>query len=106
MKSIMQTKDGRCYLCKKLHDDYATKPTHEHHVVFGNANRKLSEKYGLKVYLCIAKHHEWGAEAVHINGQIRKELCADGQRAFEKRFPDKNFREIFGRNYIYQGEII
>jgi len=106
MKSIMQEKNGRCYLCMKLHDDYFTKPVHEHHVVFGWANRRLSEKYGLKVYLCVSKHHEYGAEAVHINSNIRKMLCVDAQRAFEKHYKNKSFREVFGRNYIYEGEEI
>lgn len=102
MKSIMQTKDGRCYLCMKLHDDYSTKPVHEHHVVFGTANRRLSEKYGLKTYLCISAHHEYGPESVHNNAEIRKNMCADAQRAFEKEYPGQSFREIFGRNYIFE----
>ena len=98
----MQPKDGRCYLCMKLHDDYSVKPVHEHHVIYGTANRKLSEKYGLKVYLCISKHHEWGNEAVHINPRIRWMVCADAQKAFEKAYPGQSFRKIFGRNYVYE----
>lgn len=52
-KSIMQDKeDGQCYLCRILHGDYSIKPVREeHHVIGGTANRRLSEKYGLKVYL-------------------------------------------------------
>lgn len=53
MKSIMQKKDGTCYLCRRLHGDTAPKATQCRHVVFGTANRKLSEKHGLKVYLGI-----------------------------------------------------
>lgn len=100
-KSIMHSKDdGTCYLCIKLHSNYARQYfLQEHHVAFGTANRKLSEKYGLKVYLCDA-HHEHSTEAVHVNADIRKMLCEDAQRAFEKKYPNLSFRCIFGKNYI------
>lgn len=103
MKSIMHNKDeGTCYLCAMLNDDYARRTgLHKHHVVFGTANRKLSEKYGLTVYLCY-EHHEdpSSGEAVHHNAEINNMLREQAQRAFERRFPDKSFREIFGKNYI------
>lgn len=98
MKSILQEKDGRCYLCMALHGDHSWKVTQEHHVIFGTANRKLSEKYGLKVYLCLA-HHEEGPEAVHKNAKLARMLKAQAQRAFGIRFPDLNWMEIFGKNY-------
>ena len=98
MKSIMQEKDGRCYLCMMLHDDYSMKPVQEHHVIFGRANRKLSEKYGLKVYLCIY-HHTEGPEAVHKNAEIAKMLKASAQRIFRKVFPELDWMSIFGKNY-------
>lgn len=51
MRSILHSKqDGTCYLCMLLHDDHGRKQTQEHHVFYGTANRRLSEKYGLKVY--------------------------------------------------------
>ena len=71
---------------------------------FGRALRKLAEKYGMKVYLCIF-HHRTGREAVHQNGNINKMVQAYAQRAFEKRWPEKNFYLIFGRNYILDAEI-
>lgn len=48
----MQDKaDGYCYLCARLYGIYDRQENlQEHHVIFGRANRKLSEKYGLKVY--------------------------------------------------------
>lgn len=100
MKSIIQDESrGQCFLCVLLDGDTSRKYTEEHHVFFGTANRRLSEKYGLKVRLCV-KHHREGPEAVHNNQQIRERLCRIGQRAFEKAYPDKNFREIFGKNYL------
>lgn len=100
MKSIIQDESkGQCFLCVMLDSDTSRKYTEKHHIFFGSANRKLSEKYGLTVRLCV-KHHREGPEAVHSNAEIRDKLCQIGQRAFEKRYPDKDFREIFGKNYL------
>lgn len=98
-KSIMHDKrDGTCYLCALLHQDYDRRTVlEEHHVMNGNPNRKWSEKYGLKVYLCIP-HHREGAEAVHKNRQIKGLLQQKAQEAFERRYPQLSFREIFGIN--------
>ena len=88
-----------------LHNDDSQKENlHEHHVIHGWANRKLSEKYGLKVYLCLS-HHEIGREAVHQNAKINKMLKAYAQRAFEKKWPEKDFYGIFKKNYILESEI-
>ena len=88
-----------------LHGDDSCKGIlEEHHAFFGWALRKLSEKYGLKVYLCIP-HHRTSKEAVHHNDEISDMVQAYAQRAFEKKWPEKNFREIFGRNYILDAEI-
>lgn len=104
MRSILQKKDGRCYLCMKLHEDNSKKVVQEHHVVFGTANRKLSEKYGLKVYLCLS-HHKEGPEAVHRNAEIALELKKEAQRAFKRNFPELDWFEIFRRNYIAEPEM-
>lgn len=103
MKSIMQEKNGTCYLCEKHYGDSSIKIVEEHHTVFGTANHKLSERFGLKVYLCPG-HHRTSKEAVHFNKDIRQELCEDSQRAFERRYPNLSFLEIFGRNYVYEEE--
>lgn len=101
MRSIMQEEDGTCYLCRKLYSDYGKKYTQEHHVIFGQGRRRLSEKYGLKVYLCLS-HHTSGKNAVHQNRYISDSLKEEAQRTFQKKFPELNFREIFGKNYILQ----
>lgn len=90
-KSIMQQDDSLCYLCGANGTmDYL----HWHHV-FGGANRKWSEKYGLKVRLCGQQCHENGPNAVHRNKETRDRLREEAQRAFEKKprnqtrlFPD------------------
>ena len=101
MKSIMHSKAaGTCYLCELLGTGRYNKVLQEHHVVSGTSNRKLSEKYGLKVYLC-PEHHLYGPDAVHKNSEISNLLKEEAQRAFEARWPELSFREIFGKNYLY-----
>lgn len=104
-KSIMQNKDiGQCYLCRFLHNDYSIKPVREeHHVMGGTANRRLSEKYGLKVYLD-PDHHRNGPEAVHKNAEVAEILHKEAQKAFERTYPDLDFQTIFGKNYLTENE--
>lgn len=104
MKSLMHKKDGTCYLCMKLEGNYfPQRGLHEHHVMFGGfgSGRKLSEKYGLKVYLCV-RHHlaDGGPDAAHRSRASRELLCKEAQRCFEKNYPDLSFREIFGKNWL------
>lgn len=100
MKSIMHRKDGTCYLCALLNKNYSTYGyTEEHHVIYGKGNRPLSEKYGLKVYLCVG-HHREGKEAVHKNWENDLILKKEAQRIFEKTHSRKEFREVFGINYM------
>lgn len=98
-KSIMQRKGtGICYLCAKLNQDFRFKDLEEHHVMYGSGMRKLSEQYGLKVYLCIY-HHRYGPEAVHNNKEIRIMLCKEAKEAFEHHYPGKSWVETFGKDY-------
>ena len=83
----------------KLKMDYSIKnDLEEHHAIFNAKNRALSEKFGLKVYLC-RFHHRQSPEAVHENRQNRAIIEDAAQRAFEAKFPDLDFRSIFGKNY-------
>lgn len=105
IKSIMQNKDiGQCYLCRLLHNDYSIKPVREeHHIMGGTANRRLSEKYGLKVYLD-PDHHRNGPEAVHKNAEVAELLHKEAQKAFERTYSDLDFQKIFGKNYLTENE--
>lgn len=76
----------------------------EEHHVFNGPNRHISEKYGLKVYLCL-KHHTAGAEAVHNNSKNMLLLKKEGQKAFMKAYPNEDFKEIFGKNYLTESDI-
>lgn len=102
-KSIMHAKDGSCYLCNLL----GTKPLdayREEHHVFNGPNRQISEHYGLKVYLCIS-HHTIGFDAVHNNAAHMLMLKKEGQKAFIKKYPNKDFRDIFGKNYLEKSDL-
>ena len=92
--------DGTCYLCMLLNWDYDRRyHLEEHHVIDGNPGRKLSEHYGLKVYLCIP-HHRTSAEAVHKNIKNRRMLERAAQEAFEQKYSHEKLMEVFGRNSI------
>lgn len=103
--SILHDKSSRtCYLCVTLHDNWNEHRILDEHHIFGGPNRKNSEEYGLKVYLC-HDHHIYGPEAVHNNARIRHELQRTAQKLFEKQHSHKEFMEIFGRNYLDPVEI-
>jgi len=95
MKKIMH--DGECcYMCGR---NGQMDPLEWHHV-FGSANRKLSEKYGLKVRLCKYRCHNGADTSVHFNKPVRRQLQEEAQIWFNKNYPDKDFKELFGANYI------
>ena len=64
MKSIMQ-KNKECYMCRELYDISMQVGLECHHI-FGGANRNISEKQGLKVWLCQV-HHNTSPLGVHFN---------------------------------------
>lgn len=97
--SIMHEKDGRCYLCMLLNDDFRFHNNlHDHHI-FGGSNRPVSEAEGLKVWLC-PEHHTIGAAAVHLNHENMLLLRREGQRVYEETHSREEFMKKFGRNYL------
>ena len=92
MKSILQN-SKECYLCK------TTNNIEEHHCLYGIANRKMSERFGLKVYLC-SEHHR-GKNGVHGgNKYLDIKLKQLAQSKFEKNHTRDDFIKIFGKNYL------
>lgn len=92
-KSIVTQETERCFLCG------TTIGLEEHHIFFGTANRKLSEKYGLTVPLCHGCHRT-NPHAVHRNRKYDVELKQIAQRCFERNYSHELFMDEFGRNYI------
>lgn len=91
--SILMPKMNKCYVCGTTQD------LHIHEVFYGTANRKKSIEYGCCVSLC-AYHHNMSNEGVHYNKKLNEQLKQEMQRKFEEVYPDKDFRQIFGRNYL------
>lgn len=100
MRSIMQNDMTRCYLCGKTEAELHER-LEEHHVIFGQGRRKLSEQYGLKIYLHGETCHRNGKEAPHRNRLVRRTMEAAAQSAFEKEWGSREeFMRIFGKNYL------
>lgn len=99
MKSIMHQKDGTCYLCAILHDDYRYHSQLEEHHVFNGYLRNAAEANGLKVFLC-PFHHQNSAESVHGHPELMRILKEDAQRAYEANHSHESWMATFGKNYI------
>lgn len=87
-----------CYLCGR---NGQGDPLEKHHV-FGGANRKKSEKYGLTVDLCGSRCHRNGAYSVHKNKNVDLQLKEEFQRMAmeENDWTTEDFIREFGRNYL------
>ena len=103
-KSIIQTQK-ECYICRYLaaqqgyYGELPSAGLHKHHIMFGIANRKKSEHFGLWVYLCVP-HHEYGPDAVHSNRDVRIFLCQIGQQVFEQKYSHEKYMQEFGRDWM------
>lgn len=110
-KSIMQ-RTKECYLCRRdadaldYHGDLTDKGLDRHHVMYGIASRRLSEKWGVWVYLCHKHHNEdHGLFAVHYNRELDRILRSDAERAFIKLHSYEDWMRVFGKNYLDDEEI-
>ena len=67
------------------------------HHVFGAANRPLSDKYGLVVWLCVPDHtgNESGRKGVHFNKPLRTKLKRYAQMKFEEVYGKRRFLDEF-----------
>lgn len=91
-KSIIVDDMEHCYVCGSPYIQI-------HHCIYGVANRKLSDKYGLVVPLC-CEHHT-GNAGVHRNKDLDLHLKKLSQEAFERKYGARNeFIRVFGRNYL------
>lgn len=94
MKTILDPGSSCCYLCGKT-------ANLECHHVFGGANRKASDRYGLTVRLCHKCHNE-PPHGVHHNATNPKKLQRRVQRIAMRHYKwsVEEFRLIFGKNYL------
>jgi hypothetical protein len=92
MKSILQDDTDYCFVCGRY-------GTEIHHIFFGTANRKLSDRYGLVVGLCY--NHHRGNDGVHGgNKELDMSLKQTAQAKFQEIYPQTDFLAVFGRNYL------
>lgn len=93
MVSILQNLDEpRCYVCGCVRN------LELHHVMSGNANRKLSTKYGLVVWLC--RDHHTGKIGVHSDYILKERLEKKAQKAFEAIYGHGLWMKTFRKNYL------
>jgi len=107
MKSIVTDYKEICAICGKPSEA-------DHHLVFGNGLRRLSEADGLKIPIC-NKCHNMGiaCSKIHDNSMAEALSKIVGQLAWEKEFYKNNtrafidedpardaFRKRYGRSYL------
>ena len=104
MESIMQD-IKECYLCRMemlQNNNFKQLPSSGlecHHIMHGTANRKISEHYGLKVWLC-PEHPRTGKDAVHKCRETDLKLIKAGQARFEQVFSHGEWMQVFMKNYL------
>ncbi len=92
VKSVIVDDMEHCLVCGSPYIEI-------HHIIFGVANRKLSDKYGLVVPLCV-EHHR-GNTGVHQNRDLDLHLKKLAQEHFEAEFGTREyFRTVFGKSYL------
>lgn len=92
-KSIITDNMEQCYICGSPYVNI-------HHVFFGTANRKMSDKYKLVVPLCV-KHHTGSLDSVHRNRELDLNLKRIAQETFEaKKGSREDFIRIFGKSWL------
>ena len=84
--------DKRCKVCGDVFN------LELHHIFFGSANRKQSEKYGLVCWLC-PEHHR-GKSGVHQFRELDIALKQAAQMKFEEEHAREEFRAIFGKSWL------
>ena len=93
MNSILSN-ERQCYICGR------TGSLHRHHIFYGNANRRQSERYGCWIYLC-AEHHNMSRHGIHNDRNLDERIKRECQSAFEEKIGNRaEFRRIFGKSYI------
>ena len=91
-KSIIVESMDNCFVCGSPYVEV-------HHIMYGTANRKLSDKYGLIVPLC--QEHHRGQTGVHFKRDLDIYLKKLAQEKYNSVYgTDRSFLEVFGKNYL------
>ncbi len=93
MSKSLISNERECYVCKTRYN------LHKHHMIYGTANRKNSEKYGLWCYLCF--DHHTGEHGVHNGNKLLDAfLKKTAQMQFEEIYGHDKFMQVFRRNFM------
>lgn len=90
-KSILQ-EDKVCYVSGSRVN------LERHHIMSGTANRKLSERYGLWVWLNHDLHT--GKNGAQYEKELNLRLKREAQMAFEQIYGHEKWMETFRKNYL------
>lgn len=91
-KSIVTDDMEFCIVCGRPRDEV-------HHVFFGTALRKISDKHGFVVPLCW-EHHQ-GNTGVHHNKVLAQKIKQYAQRKYEAAGHSRDeFRALIGKSYL------
>lgn len=90
-RSVIQH-EKECFVCKTRYN------LQDHHIIYGTGNRKLSEQYGYKVWLC--QEHHTGNNGVHFNKSLDMRLKGIAQTHFETTHTRDEFIKTFGKSYL------
>ena len=70
-----------------------------HEVYFGNPNARLSQEYNMTIRLCY-DHHQHHKTGIHHSREFDLRIKEEYQRKFMEMYPELNFIDIFGKNYL------
>ena len=91
-KSVIYDCMDNCIVCASPYVEI-------HHIFYGTANRKISDKYGYVMPLC--NEHHTGSTGIHRNRAFDIEVKKDAQKHFEAHFGPRNeFIKVFGKSYL------
>lgn len=90
-ESILQS-EPCCYFCGSVAG------LEEHHIFAGVANRRISEKYGLKVWLC--HEHHTGNDGAQYDKEKNLQLKQEAQRKFEALYSHDMWMRLIRKNYL------
>jgi len=91
-KSVIFKDMEHCFVC-------GSSRVQVHHIFYGTANRKISDRYGYVVALC--QEHHTGTQGVHFNKPLDMHLKKLAQEHFEGLYGARNeFIKTFGKSYL------
>ena len=94
MIQSLLSNEKKCLVCGCERD------IHRHHIFYGTANRKNSERDGCWCFLC-GMHHNLSSAGVHFNRELDLKIKRECQKKWEETYGDRDaFIRRFGKSYL------